>query len=228
MKKINYYYDIDTNTLNAAEKKELAAFRKELEKQLADENKIRNAKGLPPMRSTFAKVKLKWIKIDKDYQREVKEDEITNIISEFDADRVGVIVGSIRSDGIYVNDGQHRIISSVECGEDELFMQIYLGITPEEEAEIFSDQYKNATTLSRVVRLRADYFAKRQYAIDIVTACESRRFHLRFPGVATGTARNINAVTILIDVYNRYGLSGLERGLDMFIAAGWDDYDEMC
>jgi len=89
----------------------------------------------------FVRVRAEVILIDGDYQRQCFDEvRARRIGREFDPNRFGTPVCSLRSDGgLYAIDGQHRVRGLVleDLGHKVIEVQVLEGYSVEQEAELF-------------------------------------------------------------------------------------------
>lgn len=84
-------------------------------------------------------IDLKDMKVDMSYQRIPNEKRVKSIADKWDDMMANLIHVSKRADGYYVMDGNHTRLAYERIGGTSLPCRIYEGLTPKEEAEIFSE-----------------------------------------------------------------------------------------
>lgn len=86
-------------------------------------------------------LKVKELVLDMRYQRMPNESKVSKIARNFNKDAVGVIVCSIREDGVIaIIDGGHRIAAMNLLGMQESTIDalVYFGLSIDQEAKIFT------------------------------------------------------------------------------------------
>lgn len=96
----------------------------------------------------IASVPVMLMKLDKSYQRETNNENIQNLIKNWDNDRCDFLLVSFRDDRFYIVDGQHRYTAAKYKGIEELPCIILTELTREQEARIFSRQNENVKKLT--------------------------------------------------------------------------------
>jgi len=88
-----------------------------------------------------SELKIKDLVIDMRYQRQPNESKVSKIARNFNKDALGVIICSIRENGIIaVIDGGHRIAAMNLLGMQDSTIDalVYFGLTLDQEAKIFA------------------------------------------------------------------------------------------
>lgn len=96
----------------------------------------------------IASVPVMLMKLDKSYQRETNNENIQNLIKDWNNDRCDFLLVSFRDDKFYIVDGQHRYTAAKYKGIEELPCIILTGLTREQEARIYSRQNENVKKLT--------------------------------------------------------------------------------
>jgi hypothetical protein len=91
---------------------------------------------------TVGPIDVDLLRVDPEVQRDFNEARVQKIVDEFSTSGLGVIVVSIRADGVpYVVDGQHRLLAvrrlPRETAPRTLTAEIFTGIAREDEALLF-------------------------------------------------------------------------------------------
>ena len=107
-----------------------------------------------------ADVDLDQIFLDETYGREPSRKRLEKLIANWDRDKVGVLMVSLRNDGRYASvDGWHRVLAGREAGEEHLPARVYLDIGVAREAELYvafnADRLRPAANDNFKGRLRA-------------------------------------------------------------------------
>lgn len=137
--------------------------------RIINETFIRNAFSMNGIK--FASLPVSQMSIDEDYQRPPQR-KINKIAKEWNVEKCRVIEVSYRNNQFYVVDGQNRYLAALQVGEECLPCQIHIGLTKEQEAEIFSSQDDNKTKVSTADKFNADIAAKKPDAMRIQAICD--------------------------------------------------------
>lgn len=155
------------------------------------------------------------------YQRPVDRKKIEKIISTYDEHKLGIIKVSFRDGKYWVYDGQHRliVIKAINNGMDKIIpCEVHHGLTYEEEARLFAEQYDGATKVDIMYQFNALYEAGNSEIKEIKEIAESEGFIINFTKYK-GDFR-IVAVSKLRDIYRRIGKDGLKTTLNL-ISRTW-------
>lgn len=119
---------------------------------------------------TWGMVPIKYLIVDGRYQRDVKEPFVERVAKEWDPALVNVLEVSKRSEVEYaVFDGQQRLNAAIRRGDiEELPCLIHTGLTPEEEASLFTRLQDNRVPMQPLDRFKARQFGRDPTAVDIV------------------------------------------------------------
>src|SRR6478736_4641158 len=161
------------------------------------------------------------LKIDRDYQRPLNESHVKRLMKGFSVMDVGLLTVSWRDDGLfYVLDGQHRREALVRLGMgDRPFpCLVYVGLTPHQEAELFTSQ-------ARAMRIHpVDLFRARVYAGDPVSKDVDRiTTDAGYKIALGGKPIHIQGPKCLIDIYEEHGREQLIEVLDLVSQIYADD-----
>ncbi len=117
------------------------------------------------------------------YQRDIDQKEVAYIVSNFDPHQFGVIKVSFRDGKYYVYDGQHRITAfKIVNGNQDGFVrcEVHYGLTYEDEARYFAEQYLGSKKVDIVYRWRALFEAKKEPVYTIVTSVRAIGIDIKF------------------------------------------------
>jgi hypothetical protein len=85
-------------------------------------------------------IKIDEIRVDEDYQRELRHDLVNKIAQEYDLVKAGPILVNERKrkdgGGLWAVDGQHRMAGAAQAGEAEILAHVTHGLSKEQEAEL--------------------------------------------------------------------------------------------
>lgn len=122
---------------------------------------------------------LQWIdpeqlKIDGSYQRSINDGRVRYIAKNWNHSACGVIYVSMRDDGgLYVIDGHHRVEAAKRAHVDGLPCCVYVGLSQEQEAEVFVRVNHGHGPVKAIDVFRARVRAGDQKALNILTAANN-------------------------------------------------------
>lgn len=140
------------------------------------------------------------------YQRDINQKEVAYIVSNFDPHQFGIIKVSCRGGKYYVYDGQHRITAFKILNDNQdgfVKCEVHYGLTYEDEAKYFADQYLGAKKVDLIYRWRALYEAKSEPVYSIINSVRAIGIEVKF---TKGKAPNrIIAFKQLNDMWMKLG-----------------------
>lgn len=112
------------------------------------------------------------IRVDPAYQRDIKPTWVSYLAESWDDRAVGLICVSERIDGyFYVLDGHHRVEAARRLDIEFIPAEVWLRLTPSEEAEMFL-QRNNDLNVRRVDKFLAAVTAGRSDQCEIIKIVE--------------------------------------------------------
>lgn len=158
--------------------------------------------------------------IDTRYQRKLMEHRVGKIVDEFNPAQLGVLEVSRRKNGsCAVFDGQHRLSALKALDEKHAPCLVHVGLTPQEEADLFVRLQRDRRPPTPVERFRAQLFSGDKQAQQIAAALTEN-------GYAVGSGSNdVKAVTTIERITRKQGIEVLTRSFGV-IRDAWfgDDY----
>lgn len=155
------------------------------------------------------------------YQRAVDQKKIAMIVSNFDVHKFGVPKVSYRDNVYYVYDGQHRVIGyKTLFGDGVIECEVHFGLSYEDEARLFAQQYDGATKVDTVYKWNALYEAKEDPVFTIVNAVRKSGITLDF-----SRSKTPNRITCLAQLGKMWAVHGQDDTLTMLslINKAWPD-----
>lgn len=149
---------------------------------------------------TFRPININLLKVDHRYQRVPDPRRITRMVRNFDIRLVGALVCSVRDDGIYVIDGQHRLEVLRSKGETEVWCELHQGLTPADEAQLFYHLDSDRATLNSGDAFRALLSAEDSAALAVKDMIEKAGLHPTFRGNDTNGVRSFKTIMGLVRV----------------------------
>jgi len=140
------------------------------------------------------------------YQRDVDQKRVSYIVTNYDPHKFGIIKVSFRDGNYYVYDGQHRIAAFKVLNDDQdgfVKCEVHYGLTYEDEAKYFAEQYLGSKNVSIVYRWRALYEAKEEPVYSIVDSVRAIGIDVKF--TKSKAANRIIAFKQLNDMWVKLG-----------------------
>lgn len=159
--------------------------------------------------------RLKWVAV-KDMQtsslaqRERKDYRVNQIVADYDEDKIGTPIVSLRNGHFYIVDGQHRVEATGVVKGDETQIQcwVYEGLSEADEAELFL-RFNDVLVVAAYDKFKVSVQAGRDDETDVDRIVRAQGLVVsrdKLPGA-------IRAVGTLCRVYDRDGASALARSL---------------
>lgn len=145
------------------------------------------------------------------YQRNIDQKRISYIVSNFDPHKFGVIKVSFRDGKYYVYDGQHRIaaLKVLYDNQDEVVKcEVHNGLTYEDEAKYFAEQYLGSKNVSIIYRWKALYEAKEEPVFSIVNSVRALGIDVKF-----SKAKSANRIIAFKQLNDMWAKLGAEKTL---------------
>lgn len=165
------------------------------------------------------KFKMQWVRLSNTSpsplgQRDFRPARANALAADFQLEAFGIPCLSHRDGHYYIVDGQHRIAAAkiFGFGEDQFQCEVYEGLTPEEEAELFLER-NNTLTVSPFDKFRAAVHAQRPQELAIYNVVTSLGMTLIGNRTRGRSENAIGAVVALVHIHNRIGTEGLRRTL---------------
>lgn len=163
-------------------------------------------------------VKVSDIIIDLSYQRKPSQAKVSKIIRDFDPNALGVIICSIRENGVIaVIDGGHRIsaLNAMGMHNNDVRCLVFFGLSLSQEAEMFATLNDNRTKPKTQDIFKSKVVAKDDAAVDINKTLSKHGLI-----VTNGPAMNgIRAIGTVTSIHKKYGISVLDNTIMCLIKA---------
>ncbi len=153
-----------------------------------------------------------WLKnselqISPDIQRKLNPQRVAEIQSRYSPRVANPIKVSYRDGKYYIFDGMHT--RSAMCGlngtdDFPIFCRVYFGLTKEDEARLFAEQFGVSEPVSMGYRLRALAVAKNPEVLDFLKVTEDSGFKIRLASHASCNG-HISAVCQAFKIYRDLG-----------------------
>jgi hypothetical protein len=164
----------------------------------------------------FVYVDLDRLRIDPRYQREVNAQRVRKMAGEYDENLMGVLVCSVRPEGVFVIDGQHRLEVARSLGHPTIRCELRVGLTLEQEAHIFYSLDTKRVALNSDDAFRALITAQDPTALAIEKAIIDSGLRVSYSGPLLGGVR---AYKTLLKLTNQYGIESIRRVLRVLAGA---------
>lgn len=155
------------------------------------------------------------------YQRPVDDAKVSRIVSNFNEHKVNPIQVSYRDNKYWVYNGQHTLsaLRAINGGDCMAWCEVHFGLTYEDEARLFAEQYDTTTKVTLSYKLQALMEAGDEQVCQMVSDVESLGLEVAFNG---GKGKDkIVAVGELKKIYTTMGSNGLKKIL-LIIKEAWD------
>jgi hypothetical protein len=154
-------------------------------------------------------IKIKDIKSNPTYQRDVKRGIVRHIVDNFDENQLGLITVVFKSDGYYVIDGQHRILALIILGIERVDCILANNCN---EADLFISLNNNRRSLDTVGLYKARIAAGDEKCMEIDRIVTNLGY--KIPINSSNRSNNtIVAIQSVESVYKKYGAKHLEKTL---------------
>lgn len=127
------------------------------------------------MDKRYEKLVIESIGVDPTYQRDFDEARARAMSKEIDDSRIGVPVVSRRADGkLVVVDAQHRLAAKTLAGQggESLLCEVHIGLTKQQEAELFLKLNGGRKAIRAWDRYRARMVARDPIAVEFTRIVE--------------------------------------------------------
>ena len=172
------------------------------------------------MTNVIREAKLAWVNIADMRpapayvaQRAARDHRVDYLVANFDLEEMGHPTVSHR-DGIYwILDGNHRIeaLKRIGFGKDKIEVQVYEGLTPQQESERFL-KLNDTLTVDALTTFLVGVNAGREEEVAINKVVQGTGFRV---GVERGSDKSISSVGGLQRAYRAGGSEGLRRTLKL-------------
>lgn len=172
------------------------------------------AAALPPdfhAESEIKAVKLKELKVDHSYQRDISPSLVEKIKNNWDEVASELILVSQRSDGtLWIINGQHRTAAARLLGQEKIWARIVKGLGPAQEAALRLKTNVRMTDRP-LERFRASVVAGDEDSIGIVKLLARLDTEIN---VSPTLEAGINAVTAVENIYTADNGATLQETLE--------------
>lgn len=149
------------------------------------------------------------------YQRALEADRAQKIAENFNPHLFDPILLSKRKNGrMYIIDGQHRVIAAVIAKIDKVPARILMGLSREQEANLFVDAQLQRKPIRAFDRFNAKIIAQDPVFVGINKIVQKARFEIA-PHSASNSPRRLRCITLLIMIYKTAGKDHFQRLVDV-------------
>jgi hypothetical protein len=144
-------------------------------------------------------LKIEAIRVDPEYQRDLRHDLVNKIAREYDMVKCGAILVSAREDGsLWAVDGQHRMAGALQAGETEIFAHVVHGYDQASEADLrLARNDRRPDTIQEKFRTRLVMGDKTAHSILEIVGQNGTEVNM-----VTNTRHGINAIATLEVLYD--------------------------
>lgn len=176
--------------------------------------------GLPALKYTVVRVPKAILHIPET-QRDLNSMRIDRIKANFKPELMQVKTACIVNGVMELADGEHTLFSSPY---DFMYVRLFPNSTQKEVAYLLSHQHDNTCRISGIVMYNCNLFCGNNREKEIDQFLKSKKLTVKFVGKKP-LKRNINAIAKVLQVYDKYGIKGVELMINLIIDAGWDKFD---
>lgn len=175
----------------------------------------------------IASVPVMLMKLDKSYQRETNNENIQNLIKDWDNDRCNFLLVSFRDDRFYIVDGQHRYTAAKYKGIEELPCIILTELTREQEARIFSRQNENVKKLTIYDVFKANLangdtsIPEIKIDVEINRICKKHGIKVKVTNRYTNKERTLRSLSATRKIIRAHGVECAEWIFDTVDKTNW-------
>lgn len=155
-------------------------------------------------------VKVSDLIIDLSYQRKPSQAKVTKIIRDFDPNALGVIICSIRENGVIaVIDGGHRIsaLNAMGMHNSDVRCLVFFGLSLAQEAEMFTTLNDNRTKPKTQDIFKSKVVANDNAAVDVNKVLSKHGLTITNGPVMNG----IRAIGTVTSIHKKYGINVLDK-----------------
>lgn len=146
-------------------------------------------------------VEIAKVRTDQDYARPLSQTRVKRLRENFDPNALGVIYLSLRDDILWALDGQHRIAIAKEKGMTRMWARIYIDLTPEKEADLYT-LFANTLKQTAMDRFRSKFKAGNPAVVDVVKILQAHGLKMAMYSQEGG---NIKSAEVLLRLYDEQG-----------------------
>ena len=151
-------------------------------------------------RQIIMEVPLSELSIEK-YQRETRARKVRGIVNGFNEAKLGLLVVSDRDGAYRLLDGANRATALRALNFTHARCIVLQNMTYEEEAEYFSTQKANSSTITPYDQFNADIEAKKPDAMVIREIVQNNGFGVKNSGRRFDCISAVHALRTVMDVY---------------------------
>lgn len=164
------------------------------------------AKSIKIGNVTICEIPVNMICADN-YQRGVT-DSVKRLIAEWDWKRLSPLVVNLREGKLYCIDGKHRIVAAKQLHIDKLPCIVHMGLSRDQEADLFANQNRNVKQLRPVDTFRANASIVNTDDFKIKSLCG--KYNVAISGYGTKKLGRISCIARVRSIYNMKGANGVE------------------
>ena len=181
--------------------------------------------GIPVGNKVFVIVPVEDLHIDESYQRPVQS-HVNTIAREWDDMKCDPLKINYRSDGyLYVWDGQHRLVALRIMGVDYVLCVITVGLTQEQEAELFGCQGNGIKKPDPYDIFKANVCAGEEIDTAIKTMCDKYDLLVNRNNKRAG---NLSCLTLAREIFRKgdEDREYFEWVLELLHKATWNEFPQ--
>lgn len=178
--------------------------------------------GIQMGSKVFVLVPLEDLHVDESYQRPV-QNHVKTLAQEWDDMKCDPLKINYRQDGkLYVWDGQHRLVALRIMGVDYVLCVITVGLTQEQEAELFGCQGNGIKKPDPYDIFKANVCSGEKVDTAIKQMCDKYGLVVN----RSKKAGNLSCLTLARDIFRRGEEENFEWVLDLLYKAKWNEFPQ--
>lgn len=174
----------------------------------------------------FAMIPVHLLRLDVAYQREISEDHVNELVTNWADNECGHLVVNYRDDGHFegfnVIDGQHRMQAAIRLGLPAVPCKIYHKLSREQEALMFAEQGNRTKIVNSFAKFRALFCAGDENALLVKNLCD--RYKVSTSKKPSGTPGALGGMHTVMMVCDRQGVERVELLFQTIQGCGWHAY----
>lgn len=179
--------------------------------------------GIPVENKVFVMVPVEELYIDDSYQRPV-QNHAQKIAQEWDDMKCDPLKINYRENGkLYVWDGQHRLIALRLMGVDYVLCVLTVGLTQEQEAELFGCQGNGIKKPDPYDIFKAHVCSGEEIDTAIKIMCDEYGLTVNRN---SKTAGNLSCLTFARDIFKRGDREYFKWVLELLHKSAWNEFPQ--
>lgn len=155
------------------------------------------------------------------WQRHPNMSNVRKLATHWSEPKAQAIIVSYRDGKFWIIDGQHRVLAAGMKEIQDIFAQIYTGLTAEEEVELFTEQNTHKTAIRAYHRLFAENQIGSNPGKEIFEVLKANK--VKFKEYRSVTPGVLSCMHTVEDSYKKIGRAGLDWVFKAIQALQWTE-----